>query len=91
MSKLLATMAPTAPPGDAFQIHQVVARFQTNRLISKSQKNFDPFGVFASSQNIGTSAINMRKVKGLTGHAANNNNPGSTKNTLFLYDFTVAR
>ena len=70
-------MAPTAPPGDAFHIHQVVARFQMKRFKSSSQKNFEMFGVLASSQNNGTSAIKMRKVKGLIGHAANNNKPGS--------------
>ena len=77
MSRLLATIAPTAPPGEAFQIHQVVARFQMKRFSRSRKKKLDRSCVFASSQNNGTRAIKMRKVNGLTGHAANNNKPGS--------------
>ena len=91
MSRLLATIAPIAPPGEAFQIHQVVNKFQINRFSKSSQKNRRVFAIVASIQNNGTKAINIKKVKGLTGHAAYNSKPGNTSRKLFLNDFTPAR
>ena len=81
ISKLLATIAPTAPGAVEFHIHHVVPAFQINRAIKANNKKRFVFVSFSAIKNSGTQARNIRKVSGESGHARNNKRPVRTDRT----------
>lgn len=69
----LATNAPIAPAGLAFQTHHVVSTFHSNICSSTIEKNCHLRVAWSSTQSKGTHPIKMSKVNGETGHEAQSN------------------
>ncbi len=68
-------MAATAPGGDAFHIHQVVAAFQMSIVIKQYRKKCNLFSVISAKNNNGINAMKINIVREETGHEAHKNMP----------------
>ncbi len=75
--RLFARIALMPPGTEALQIHQVVAAFQINSIRYVQPKKTVRFSHWSVSIKNGTSAIKMRKVSGIGGHAAYSKRPES--------------
>ncbi len=79
MSSELHTNAAIDGPGAEFHIHQVVAAFHTSKAIKLYRKKWFLLGRKSAKKSKGTKAINIKKVSGDVGHAANNKSPDNNE------------
>ena len=80
MSKLLTKIASHAPTIEAFQIHQVVEIFQTNKARYMRPKYFSLDKLNCSRINNGMKAMKMATVMLVMGQARNNKRPENSDN-----------
>jgi hypothetical protein len=80
MNMLLARIAATVPGPVEFQIHQVVAEFQTSIATKHQPRKLSLLRLRSRRKNSGIKARKIRNVTGRGGHAAASNNPDDRDN-----------